>query len=50
MLLSTERESSVIEELKYLLSQNLDARFPITPLNVCGFLLDPSQLKIDIHR
>jgi hypothetical protein len=50
MLHSTATESSVIEELKHLLSKNLDKRFPITPLNICGFLLDPSQLKIDINR
>jgi hypothetical protein len=50
MLQSTGTESSVIEELKHLLSENLDTRFPITPLNICGFLLDPSQLKIDIDR
>ncbi|CAF1583619.1 unnamed protein product, partial [Didymodactylos carnosus] len=43
-------ESSVIEELKLLLTQNLDKRFPITPINTCAFLLDPSQLKIDINR
>lgn len=50
MLHSTGTESSVIEELKHLLSEYLDTRFPITPLNICGFLLDPSQLKIDINR
>lgn len=43
-------ESSVIQELKILLSENLDNRFPVVPLNICAFLLDPSQLKIDISR
>jgi hypothetical protein len=43
-------ESSVIRELKVLLSANLDKRFPVEPLHVCAFLLDPSQLKIDIDR
>ncbi|CAF1526944.1 unnamed protein product [Rotaria magnacalcarata] len=43
-------ESSVIEELKCLLSENLDNRFPVSHLNICAFLLDPSQLKIDISR
>ncbi|CAF1621955.1 unnamed protein product [Rotaria magnacalcarata] len=50
MLHSTGTESSVIEELQHLLSEYLDTRFPITPLNICGFLLDLSQLKIDINR
>ncbi|CAF1593420.1 unnamed protein product [Rotaria sp. Silwood1] len=50
MLHSTGTESSVIEELKHLFSEYLDTRFPITPLNICGFLLDPSQLKFDINR
>ena len=40
----------VIEELKLLLSENLNNRFPLTPLYICAFLLDPSQLKIDISR
>ncbi|CAF3381668.1 unnamed protein product [Rotaria socialis] len=43
-------ESSVIEELKCLLSENLDNRFPVSHLNICAFLLDPSQLKIDISK
>ena len=38
----------MIEELKCLLSENLDNRFPVSLLNICAFLLDPSQLKIDI--
>ena len=41
-------ESSAIEELKCLVSENLDNRFPVSPLNICAFLLDPSELKIDI--
>ncbi|CAF3328276.1 unnamed protein product [Rotaria sp. Silwood2] len=43
-------KSLVIQELKFLLSENLDNRFPVTPLNISAFLLDPSQLKIDISR
>ncbi|CAF3611898.1 unnamed protein product [Rotaria sp. Silwood1] len=43
-------ESLVIQDLKVLLSANLDNRFPVTPLYICAFLLDPSQLKIDISR
>jgi hypothetical protein len=43
-------ESLVIQELKTLLSTNLDKRFPVIPLTICAFLLDPSQLKIDIDR
>jgi hypothetical protein len=43
-------ESPVIRELKLLLFQNMNKRFPVMPLNICGFLLDPSQLKIDISR
>lgn len=50
MLLPIATDSIVIDELKSLLSKNLDKRFPITALNICGFLLDPSQLKIDINR
>lgn len=50
MLQVTGMESSVIKELKVLLAANLDKRFPITSLIICGFLLDPSQLKIDISR
>jgi hypothetical protein len=41
-------ESSIIRQLKVLLSANLDKRFPVDPLHICPFLLDPSQLKIDI--
>lgn len=44
------QESSVIREMKQLLSTHLDKRFPVLPLHICGFLLDPSQLKIDIDR
>ncbi|CAF1486934.1 unnamed protein product [Rotaria sordida] len=43
-------ESSVIQNLKCLISANLDNRFPVTSLYICAFLLDPSQLKIDINR
>lgn len=43
-------ESTVIQELKFLLSENLNNRFPVVSLNICAFLLDPSQLKIDISR
>lgn len=43
-------ESLVIREMKQLLSARLDHRFPVLPLHICGFLLDPSQLKIDIDR
>ncbi|CAF4101875.1 unnamed protein product, partial [Rotaria sordida] len=50
MLNITDMESSVIREFKILLFQNLNKRFPVIPLNICGFLLDPSQLKIDISR
>ena len=38
----------MIEELKCLLSENLDNRFPVSPLKIYAFLLDSSQLKIDI--
>jgi hypothetical protein len=41
-------ETLVIRQMKQLLSTHLDQRFPVLPLNICGFLLDPSQLKIDI--
>jgi hypothetical protein len=40
-------ESLVIRQIKTLLSASLDKRFPIDPLHICAFLLDPSQLKID---
>ena len=43
-------ESPVIRELKVLLTANLNKRFPVIPLNICAFLLDPSQLKLDIDR
>ncbi|CAF3833892.1 unnamed protein product, partial [Rotaria sp. Silwood1] len=43
-------ESLVIQDLKFLMSANLDNRFPVTSLYICAFLLDPSQLKIDISR
>ncbi|CAF4538375.1 unnamed protein product [Rotaria socialis] len=43
-------ESTVIRELKFLLSENLNNRCPVAPLDICEFLLDPSQLKIDISR
>ena len=36
--------------MKTLLSGSLDERFPVLPINICAFLLDPSQLKIDIDR
>ncbi|CAF3956132.1 unnamed protein product [Rotaria sp. Silwood1] len=42
-------ESPVIRELKILLFENMNKRFPVLPLNICGFLLDPSQLKLDIN-
>jgi hypothetical protein len=48
MLQITGMESPVIGEMKGLLTSNLDKRFPIDPLSICAFLLDPSQLKIDI--
>lgn len=50
MLPITGMETTVIRELKLLLSENLDKRLPVTQLNICAFLLDPSQLKIDISR
>ena len=40
----------VIQQMKHLLSINLDKRFPVFTMSICGFLLDPSQLKIDITR
>ena len=43
-------ESPVILELKTLLFENMNKRFPVLPLYICGLLLDPSQLKIDISR
>ncbi|CAF1486575.1 unnamed protein product [Rotaria sordida] len=50
-LLHNDRlESSVIQDLKFLISTNLDNRFPVTPLYICAFLLDPFQLEIDISR
>ena len=48
MLQMTGVESNVIRDVKNLLVLNLEKRFPIDRLKVCGFLLDPSQLKIDI--
>jgi hypothetical protein len=50
MLQITEMEPSVIRQLKVLLNKNLDKRFPVDPLHICSFLLDPSQLKVDIDR
>ncbi|CAF4092727.1 unnamed protein product, partial [Rotaria sp. Silwood2] len=50
MLHITEMESPVIQELKILLFENLNKRYPVISLNMCAFLLDPSQLKIDITR
>ncbi|CAM4956370.1 unnamed protein product [Rotaria socialis] len=46
----TEMESPVIRELKILLLDNLNKRFPVVSLHICAFLLDPAQLKIDITR
>ncbi|CAF3955873.1 unnamed protein product [Rotaria sp. Silwood1] len=46
----TDIESPVVRELKILLFENMNKRYPVLPLNICGFLLDPSQLKIDISR
>ncbi|CAF5054941.1 unnamed protein product, partial [Rotaria socialis] len=43
-------ESPVIRELKILLLDNLNKRFPVVSLHICAFLLDPAQLKIDITR
>lgn len=48
MLQITGTESKVIHELKCLLSQNLDKWLPVSQLSICGFLLDPSQIKINI--
>ena len=50
MLNITSIESPVIRELKASLFENVDKRFPVLPLYICGLLLDPSQLKIDISR
>lgn len=44
------RESPIIREMKCLASANLDNRYPVTELHICAFLLDPSQLKININR
>ncbi|CAF3046555.1 unnamed protein product [Rotaria socialis] len=35
-------ESLVIQEMKSLLSENFNNRFPLMPLYICAFLLDPS--------
>ncbi len=43
-------EPIIVQELKSLLSKNLDNRFPVNFLNICAFLLDPCQLKIDISH
>lgn len=45
-----EQDAMVIQRLKHFLSIYLDQRFPISAISICGFLLDPSQLKIDITR
>ncbi|CAF5060628.1 unnamed protein product, partial [Rotaria sp. Silwood1] len=50
MLNITEMESPAIRELKILLFENLNKRYPMISLNICAFLLDPSQLKSDISR
>lgn len=50
MLKNNEKDSTIIQELKLLLNENLDKRFPVEPLHICAFLLDPSQLKINIDR
>lgn len=50
MLQSDDTDATVIKDLKLLLSNNIDKRFPVTPLSICAFLLDPTQLKIDIDR
>ena len=50
MIQQNAQEPLVIREMKQLLSAHLDQRFPVLPLHICGFLLDPSQLKIDIDR
>ena len=49
MLKITDLESSAIRDFKPLLSATLDSRLPVNQLYICVFLLDPSQLKIDIN-
>ena len=50
MIQQSEQDPLVIREMKQLLSAHLDQRFPVLPLHICGFLLHPSELKIDIDR
>ena len=49
MLDITGLESSTMRDFKLLLSATLDDRLPVNQLYICAFLLDPSQLKIDIN-